>query len=47
MKCGLRLSYDQYDGVRYMLSHEIDEIRNRHVRVPLDDGTYPYFVSFH
>ena len=38
MKCGLRLSYDQYDGVRFLLSHEIDSISNHHVRVSLNNS---------
>ena len=32
LKFGLRLTYDQYDGVRYALSHQFDSTRNRHVQ---------------
>ena len=30
IKCGLRLSYDQYDGLRNLLSFQFDETKSRH-----------------
>ena len=44
MKCGLRLSYDQYDGVRFLLSHEIDAVSNHHVRVALDKSEFVHSI---
>ena len=38
LKCGLRLSYEQYEGIRFMLSHEIDPATNTHIRVALDNS---------
>ena len=40
MKCGLRLSFEQYNGVRFMLSHEIDHVTNTHIRVALDNSLF-------
>ena len=31
IKCGLRLSYDQYDGLRNLLSYDFDQTASRHV----------------
>ena len=30
IKCAFKLTYDQYDGIRNILSHEFDEAAKRH-----------------
>ena len=32
MKSGLRLTYQQYEGVRYILSHHFDDAKQCHLR---------------
>ena len=32
LKCGMKLTYEQYEGVRFALSHEFDEITKKQKR---------------
>ena len=43
IKCGLKLTFDQYDGLRYALSHCYDEGRQRHVQRTFP-GTSEYLI---
>ena len=43
IKCGLRLTYDQYDGLRNILAYDFDDAQNKPKVEPIS-GTVFTFV---